>query len=75
MQALGGCLVLRLPETPSVGPTLKLIDHTYHYTRKSINLLLSMCGYKVDKIFFSGSYFSKDKVNRIDNMTVVAYKL
>jgi SAM-dependent methyltransferase len=75
MQNKGACLILRLPETFKTGPNLKLIDHTYHYTKKSITLLLSAGGYKVDRLFFSGSYFSKDKTKRIDNMTVIAYRL
>ena len=75
MQNKGGCLVLRLPDTPSKGPTLKLIDHTYHFTRKSIDKILKMAGYQVDNIFYSGTFYGEDIVNKIDNMTVVAYKL
>ena len=51
IQNFGDKLILRLPETEHFGPRLKLIDHTFHFTRKSIEKILRMSGYKVEKIF------------------------
>ena len=36
IQNYGDKLILRLPETEHFGPRLKLIDHTFHFTRKSL---------------------------------------
>jgi SAM-dependent methyltransferase len=75
MQTSGDCLILRLPDTQSEGPTLKLIDHTYHFTRTSISTILSMSGYHVHSIFHSGTYLGPKEGQRIENMTVIAYKI
>jgi 2-polyprenyl-3-methyl-5-hydroxy-6-metoxy-1,4-benzoquinol methylase len=73
-----GLLVLRLPDTQDFGPTLKLIDHTYHFTRKSITAFVEKVGFKVEKIFYSGTFqgskYAIDPKQRIENMTVVARK-
>lgn len=74
-----GLLILRLPDTQPFGPTLKLIDHTFHFSRKSIKTLVEKAGYKVENIFYSGTFkgnnYELDDTHRIDNMTVVARKL
>jgi 2-polyprenyl-3-methyl-5-hydroxy-6-metoxy-1,4-benzoquinol methylase len=74
----GGLLVLRLPDTQPFGPTLKLIDHTFHFTRKSIKTIVEMAGYKVETIFYSGTFkgmkYEQDNTQRIENMTVIARK-
>lgn len=74
----GGLIVLRLPDTQSFGPTLKLIDHTFHFTRKSIKTIVEMAGYVVETIFYSGTYkgskYNEDSSQRIENMTVIAVK-
>ncbi|MDX2191408.1 MAG: methyltransferase domain-containing protein [Bacteroidota bacterium] len=74
-----GLLVLRLPDTQSFGPTLKLIDHTYHFTRKSIELFLNKAGFGNTIIFYSGTYkgskFEMDPKQRIENMTVISHKI
>ncbi len=73
-----GLLVLRLPDTQAFGPTLKLIDHTFHFTRKSIKTIVEMAGYEVKTIFYSGTYkgskFEIDNRQRIENMTVIGVK-
>lgn len=75
MQPEGGHLVLRLPDTQPGGPTLKLIDHTYHFTRASITKLLTLSGdYRVEKIIHSGTFYGSNKIDRIENMTVFARK-
>lgn len=72
----GGLLVLRLPDTQPFGPTLKLIDHTFHFTRKSIKTIVEMAGFEVQAIFYSGTYkglkYYQDQTHRIENMTVIA---
>lgn len=74
-----GLMVLRLPDTQSFGPTLKLIDHTFHFSRKSIGLFAEKAGFKVENIFYSGTYkgtkYDLDNKQRIENMTVVARKI
>lgn len=74
----GGLLVLRLPDTQPFGPTLKLIDHTFHFTRKSIKTIIEMAGYEVKTIFYSGTYkgsqYEIDQNQRIENMTVIAIR-
>lgn len=74
-----GLLILRLPDTQSFGPTLKLIDHTFHFSRKSIGLFAEKAGFKVENIFYSGTYkgtkYDLDNKQRIENMTVVARKI
>jgi SAM-dependent methyltransferase len=74
IQEPNGCLILRLPDTGKEGPRLKLIDHTFHFTRTSITKILQKSGYHVNEIFHSGTYHSSDKQNKIENMTVVATK-
>lgn len=73
-----GLLVLRLPDTQAFGPTLKLIDHTYHFTRKSMQIFLEKAGFKVETIFYSGTFkgtlYEKDNNQRIENMTAIARK-
>lgn len=74
-----GLMVLRLPDTQSFGPTLKLIDHTFHFSRKSIGLFAEKAGFKVENIFYSGTYkgtkYDLDNMQRIENMTVIARKI
>lgn len=74
----GGLLVLRLPDTQDFGPTLKLIDHTFHFTRKSIKSIVEKAGYQVETIFYSGTFkgtlYDQDNRQRIENMTVIARK-
>lgn len=71
-----GLVVLRLPDTQPFGPTLKLIDHTFHFSRKSIRSLLEQGGFDVLDIFHSGTYagtkYATDPTQRIENMTVIA---
>lgn len=73
-----GRLILRLPDTQPYGPTLKLIDHTFHFTRNSMRKILELTGFKVVDIFHSGTFYgSKYQLNpnqKIENMTVVAVK-
>ncbi len=73
-----GLIVLRLPDTQSFGPTLKLIDHTFHFTRKSIKTIVELAGYEVKTIFYSGTYkgtkYAEDEKQRIENMTVIAIR-
>ena len=75
---LNGLIVLRLPDTQSFGPTLKLVDHTFHFTRKSIKKIVEMAGYSVETIFYSGTFkgtsYELDNTQRIENMTVIARK-
>ncbi len=75
IQERGDYLILRLPDTSWPGPRLKLIDHTFHFTRESISKLLKKSGYKTTDIFHSGTFYSPDKKNHIDNMTVIAKRL
>ena len=74
-----GLLVLRLPDTQEFGPTLKLIDHTFHFTRKSIKIFLEKAGFEVESIFYSGTFkgenYEKNNQQRIENMTVIAKKI
>ncbi|TAF74048.1 MAG: class I SAM-dependent methyltransferase [Bacteroidetes bacterium] len=74
-----GLVVLRLPDTQPFGPTLKLIDHTFHFSRKSIRLFAEKAGFKVENIFYSGTYkgtkYDLDNMQRIENMTVIARKI
>jgi 2-polyprenyl-3-methyl-5-hydroxy-6-metoxy-1,4-benzoquinol methylase len=74
-----GLLVLRMPDTQPFGPTLKLIDHTFHFTRKSIKTFVERAGYKVETIFYSGTFkgarYEEDNRQRIENMTVIARKI
>lgn len=74
-----GLLILRLPDTQPFGPTLKLIDHTFHFTRKSIALFLEKAGFSIEKIFHSGTFkglkFENNQEQRIENMTVIARKI
>ncbi|MDX2195198.1 MAG: methyltransferase domain-containing protein [Cytophagales bacterium] len=74
----GGILVLRCPDTPPTGPTLKLIDHTFHFSRKSMKLLLEKAGFMVHTFFYSGTYygtnFALNPNDKIENMTVIAIK-
>ena len=78
IQNYGDKLILRLPETEHFGPRLKLIDHTFHFTRKSIEKILRMSGYIVEKILYSGKFYgskySINKKQRIINMTVISTK-
>jgi len=78
IQNVGDKLILRLPETEQFGPRLKLIDHTYHFTRKSIEKLLKMSGYNVEKILYSGTFYGSNysisHKQRIINMTVISIK-
>lgn len=73
-----GLLILRLPDTQPFGPTLKLIDHTFHFSRKSISFFLIKAGFKIEKIFYSGTFkgqnYENDNNQRIENMTVIARK-
>jgi 2-polyprenyl-3-methyl-5-hydroxy-6-metoxy-1,4-benzoquinol methylase len=75
LQGPGDYLVLRLPDTPPEGPTLKLIDHTFHFSRSSMTSLLDLCGYATTEIFHSGTYLGTNPEDRIDNMTVVARRV
>ncbi len=68
-----GMLCLRLPNTPDVGPRLKLIDHTYHFNPKSFELLLSKTDLKLTKVMESGLFHGIDG-NTIKNMTVFCLK-
>lgn len=74
-----GLLILRLPDTQPFGPTLKLIDHTFHFSRKSIRLFAEKAGFNVENIFYSGTYkgtkYDLDNKQRIENMTVIARKI
>lgn len=72
MQDKGGHLIFRLPETMPDGPTLKLIDHTYHFDRKSISLILEKAGYRVEEILHTGTYYGENGIDFIKNMTVIA---
>lgn len=79
LMANQGLLVLRLPDTQSFGPTLKLIDHTFHFSRKSIAMFVEKAGFKVETIFYSGTFkgthFEQDNTQRIENMTLIGRKL
>lgn len=68
-----GMLCLRLPNTPSAGPSLKLIDHTYHFNPKSLDLLLHKSRLKIVKVIDSGIYYGS-KGNSIQNMTAFCLK-
>ena len=68
-----GVLCLRLPNTPKTGPRLKLIDHTYHFNPKSLDLLLNKSNLKIVKVIDSGIYYGS-KGNIIQNMTVFCSK-
>lgn len=76
---IDGLLVLRLPDTQAFGPTLKLIDHTFHFTRKSIKSIVEKAGFKVENIFhsgtFKGTHYEEDNKQRIENMTVIARRV
>ncbi len=74
LQSKGNLLIFRLPDTQHPGPTLKLIDHTYHYTRTSITKIFEKYGYKVIDIIYSGTYLSEDKLHEIKNMTIIGEK-
>jgi SAM-dependent methyltransferase len=78
LQNTGDILALRLPDTQLYGPTLKLIDHTFHFTQRSITSILELAGYKTEKIFYSGTFYGtgypEKSNNKILNMTVIARK-
>ncbi|MDA8792861.1 class I SAM-dependent methyltransferase [Bacteriovoracaceae bacterium] len=74
LQDEGDFLIYRLPETEQPGPRLKLVDHTYHYTRKSIKRIFEKYNYAVKEILYTGTYTSDDGENRIINMTVIGVK-
>ena len=64
-----GMLCLRLPNTPSTGPELKLIDHTYHFNPRSLGLLLNECGLNIVKVIDSGTFYGSEGKS-IKNMTL-----
>ena len=78
MQIKGDLLILRLPDTQPSGPRLKLIDHTFHFTRKSISEILGLAGYKTENIIYSGTFYGTgypdNPDDKILNMTVFARK-
>ncbi|MCK4250175.1 methyltransferase domain-containing protein [candidate division WOR-3 bacterium] len=68
-----GMLCLRLPNTSMSGPTLKLIDHTYHFNPKSLDCLLNKSNMEIAKVIDSGIYHGS-KGKTIRNMTVFCIK-
>lgn len=71
IQSSGSLLIFRLPDTQHPGPLLKLIDHTYHFTRVSITKLFEKTNYEVVDILYSGTYTAPDGKAEIKNMTVI----
>ncbi len=67
----GGLVFFRVPETDSKGPYLSLVDHFWHFTKKSLNRILERSGFEIIDVFESGIYVGP-KGGRLKNMTAVA---
>lgn len=43
----GGVMTIRIPETPSEGPTLHLVDHVNHFSRQSLVSFMKRSGFQM----------------------------
>ena len=67
-----GTIIFRVPNT--VGrPSLHLIDHVWHFSLKSLSLLLAKEGFRIVRAHHSGTYDAPGK-GTIQNITVLAAK-
>jgi 2-polyprenyl-3-methyl-5-hydroxy-6-metoxy-1,4-benzoquinol methylase len=67
-----GVLVLRLPVT-GARPELHLIDHIWHFTIKTMNLLFLKERFRIASQHDSGTFFSLEG-KKLDNITVFLTK-
>lgn len=68
----GGTLILRVPETKNFGPTLSLLDHFWHFTRKSLKNILIANNFKIVELFHSGTFKGIQHKGFLKSVTVIA---
>ena len=66
-----GVAILRTPIIRGT-PRLHLVDHIWHFTRRTIRLWLEREGFAVEREAFSGTFESIDGRRRLGNWTVFA---
>jgi len=74
MIASQGIIVIRVPEMSASGPWLSLLDHTWHFTRKSMKRLLGKVNLSVVDIFSSGKFIGLQHGGELSSMTVIVKK-
>jgi SAM-dependent methyltransferase len=67
-----GILVIRVPETFTNGTWLSLIDHFWHFTRKSLTSLLEQRGFTVETLFSSGVFRGTTHNGTLGSITAIA---
>lgn len=67
-----GLLVIRIPDTdPKQGPKISLLDHFWHFTRKSVVTMFKKNSFKIIDIFESGTFHSKQYGINMANITII----
>jgi SAM-dependent methyltransferase len=67
-----GIVVIRVPETTTDGTWLSLIDHFWHFTRKSLTSLLEQHGFAVLNLFPSGVFHGTIHPGALGSITAIA---
>jgi len=70
--AIRGVIVIRVPEMSAKGPWLSLVDHTWHFTRKSIKKIMGEINLSIINIFPSGKFIGIQHKGELASMTIVA---
>ena len=67
-----GIFVIRVPEMSPEGPWLSLLDHNWHFTKKSLENLLLKINFKVVDVFPSGIFHGIQHPGSLQSITVIA---
>ncbi len=70
--AKGGIIIIRVPEMSVKGPWLSLLDHFWHFTKKSLNKIIEETGLKVIDVFPSGKFEGIQHQGILQSMTAVS---
>ncbi|MFH0852551.1 MAG: class I SAM-dependent methyltransferase [bacterium] len=70
--AQDGIFVIRIPKMSAQGPWLSLVDHTWHFTERSIKKILNKVGLSIIDIFPSGKFRGIQREGELESMTIIA---